>query len=246
MNRVNKYISFSFSFVFVAARHDWKYSVQTRSSFFAPLFDHTLIFISRQNDSKRELHTFNTHTNVGKFTSFFIDQRRPEFQRYNRLRSRDLLAHVPPFIVIIIYVKNIIIQTVLSDQINVDKPSCNNNNTRSERNRTLNDLQTVGMVGTNVLAADGNFGNIAMRKFRLLVLPLIVCWFSDQIVRCGSVADDDFVDPLDLINYDRATKSMKPRHKPNGEPVHNDRCTAFLSRFVNLLLHNTGLSRVIK
>lgn len=79
-----------------------------------------------------------------------------------------------------------------------------------------------------------------MRVFYLIVL--ILC-LSSQLTNCS--IEDEFVDPLDMLNYDRSTKSMKrPKTVSSSEnvPIENDRCTLFLSRFVNILLKNTGLS----
>lgn len=80
-----------------------------------------------------------------------------------------------------------------------------------------------------------------MRVFYFTVL--IVC-LSSPCAQCA--VEDEFVDPLDMLNYDRATKSMKKPKTGNEDPssghIPNDRCTIFLSRFVNILLKNTGLS----
>lgn len=79
-----------------------------------------------------------------------------------------------------------------------------------------------------------------MKVFYMTVLILCI---SSELTNC--IVEDEFVDPLDMLNYDRATKSMK---KPKtfgsseNEPIQNDRCTVFLSRFLNILLKNTGLS----
>ncbi|VVC33531.1 Hypothetical protein CINCED_3A021676 [Cinara cedri] len=80
-----------------------------------------------------------------------------------------------------------------------------------------------------------------MKKFYLTVLIL---YLSNHLYQCSG--NDDFVDPLDMLNYDRGTKSMKrPKTKSGHEPVQiNDRCTVFLSRFINLLLKTTGLDNV--
>jgi len=85
-----------------------------------------------------------------------------------------------------------------------------------------------------------------MRVFYFTVL--IVC-FSSPCAQCAA-ADDEFVDPLDMLNYDRSTKSMKRSKTVNDDPssghVQNDRCTIFLSRFVNVLLKNTGLTNLYR
>ncbi|XP_001949547.1 uncharacterized protein LOC100164865 [Acyrthosiphon pisum] len=72
---------------------------------------------------------------------------------------------------------------------------------------------------------------------------LVLCLSSEYTLKCS---EDDFVDPLDMLNYDRSSKSMKnptPKTMAN-EPVQNERCTVFLSRFINILLINTGLSNI--
>lgn len=72
-------------------------------------------------------------------------------------------------------------------------------------------------------------------------IVLVWCLSSEYIIKCS---EDDFVDPLDMLNYDRSSKSMKiptPKTMAN-EPIQNERCTVFLSRFINILLLNTGLS----
>jgi len=72
---------------------------------------------------------------------------------------------------------------------------------------------------------------------------LVLCLSSEYTLKCS---EDEFVDPLDMLNYDRLSKSMKnPTQKTmTDEPVQNDRCTVFLSRFINILLMNTGLTDV--
>lgn len=77
---------------------------------------------------------------------------------------------------------------------------------------------------------------------RVFYLTVLILYLSSQFTSC--TVEDEFVDPLDMLNYDRATKSMKrPKTvSSESEPIQNDRCTAFLSRFVNILLKNTGLS----
>lgn len=73
------------------------------------------------------------------------------------------------------------------------------------------------------------------------IIVLVLCLSSEYIIKCS---EDDFVDPLDMLNYDRSSKSMKiptPKTMAN-EPLQNERCTVFLSRFINILLLNTGLS----
>jgi len=73
------------------------------------------------------------------------------------------------------------------------------------------------------------------------IAVLVFCLSSEYTLKCS---EDDFVDPLDMLNYDRSSKSMKiptPKTMAN-EPVQNERCTVFLSRFINILLINTGLS----
>lgn len=78
---------------------------------------------------------------------------------------------------------------------------------------------------------------------RVFYLPVLILCLSSQLTNCS--AEDEFVDPLDMLNYDRSTKSMKrPKtvSSSENEPIQNDRCTVFLSRFVNILLKNTGLS----
>ncbi|XP_060861785.1 uncharacterized protein LOC132938790 [Metopolophium dirhodum] len=82
---------------------------------------------------------------------------------------------------------------------------------------------------------------ITMRVISITVL--VLCLSSEYTLKCS---EDDFVDQLDMLNYDRSSKSMKiptPKTMAN-EPVQNERCTAFLSRFINILLINTGLSNI--
>lgn len=76
---------------------------------------------------------------------------------------------------------------------------------------------------------------------RVFNLAIVILYLSNHLAYCS--VDDDFVDPLDMLNYDRATKSMKrPKKISDSEPMQiNDRCTAFLSRFINVLLKTTGL-----
>lgn len=77
---------------------------------------------------------------------------------------------------------------------------------------------------------------------RLTFITVLVLYLSSEYtLKCS---EDEYVDPLDMLNYDRLTKSMnKPKPKTvAGEPIQNDRCTVFLSRFINILLINTGLS----
>ncbi|CAH1715475.1 unnamed protein product [Aphis gossypii] len=79
---------------------------------------------------------------------------------------------------------------------------------------------------------------------RLTFITVLVLYLSSEYtIKCS---EDEFVDPLDMLNYDRLTKSMnKPKSKTvAGEPIQNDRCTVFLSRFINILLINTGLSNI--
>lgn len=74
-------------------------------------------------------------------------------------------------------------------------------------------------------------------------MTVLVLYLFSQCAKCSN--DDEFVDPTDMLNYDRSTRSMKrPKPKTLNEPVHNDRCTVFLSRFVKMLIKNTGLSKV--
>ncbi|XP_025412459.1 uncharacterized protein LOC112684937 [Sipha flava] len=81
-----------------------------------------------------------------------------------------------------------------------------------------------------------------MRVYSIYLL--IVC-LSSGLVRC-SVNDNEFIDPLDMLNYDRSTASMRRSRTQetsnNAKSVHDDRCTVFVSRFINSLLQNTGLS----
>lgn len=80
---------------------------------------------------------------------------------------------------------------------------------------------------------------IAMRVSYLLVS--ISCL---SYRHAGCSATDDYADPLDMLNYDRATKTMqKATARTSGESARNDdRCRVFLPRFVNMLLKNTGIS----
>lgn len=74
-------------------------------------------------------------------------------------------------------------------------------------------------------------------------MTVVVLYLSGQCVQCSY--DDEFVDPTDMLNYDRSTRSMKkPKPKTLNEPVQNDRCTVFLSRFIKMIITNTGLSKV--
>lgn len=75
------------------------------------------------------------------------------------------------------------------------------------------------------------------------ITVLVLCLSSKYTLKCS---EDEFVDPLDMLNYDRSSKSMKnPTPKKTADvAVQNDRCTVFLSRFINILLINTGLSAV--
>ncbi|XP_025192442.1 uncharacterized protein LOC112592552 isoform X2 [Melanaphis sacchari] len=76
----------------------------------------------------------------------------------------------------------------------------------------------------------------------IFVSVLVLCLSSEYTIKCS---DDEYVDPLDMVNYDRSTKSMKIKPKiVVNEPIQNDRCTIFLSRFINILLINTGLSNI--
>jgi len=81
---------------------------------------------------------------------------------------------------------------------------------------------------------------IAMRV--IFITFLVLFFYFLTLIKCS--ADDEFIDPLDMLNYDRLTKSMKKSIPKPGvhEPFQNDRCTIFLSRFINILLINTGLS----
>lgn len=73
------------------------------------------------------------------------------------------------------------------------------------------------------------------------ITVLVLCLSSEYTIKCS---EEEFVDPLDVLNYDRFSKSMKiPTSKTMAdEPIENDRCTVFLSRFINILLISTGLS----
>jgi len=74
----------------------------------------------------------------------------------------------------------------------------------------------------------------------IFITVLVLCLSSEYTIKCS---EDEFVDHLDMLNYDKSTKSMR-KSKPNtvvGEPIQNDRCTIFLTRFINILLINTGL-----
>jgi len=76
---------------------------------------------------------------------------------------------------------------------------------------------------------------------RILYLCIFVVSVLCLYAQCYD--DDEFVDPQDMLNYDPATQTMKKfRNKLDSEPIENDRCTLFLSRFVNILLKNTGIS----
>lgn len=78
-----------------------------------------------------------------------------------------------------------------------------------------------------------------MRVFYFIVL---IVYLLNHLAQCS--VDNDFIDPSDMINYNRATKSMnKPNIKSDIETLQmNDRCTMFLSRFINVLLKTTGLN----
>lgn len=76
-------------------------------------------------------------------------------------------------------------------------------------------------------------------------MTAVLLYLSSQCAQCSN--GDEFVDPMDMLNYDRSTRSMKkPITKTHSEPVQNDRCTLFLSRFVKMLVKNTGLSEVVR
>jgi len=80
-----------------------------------------------------------------------------------------------------------------------------------------------------------------MRILYLCILVVSVLCFTLWYAQCYE--DDEFVDPQDMLNYDPATQTMKKfRNLLDSEPIENDRCTLFLSRFVNILLKNTGIS----
>lgn len=75
---------------------------------------------------------------------------------------------------------------------------------------------------------------------RIYFFTLTIFYLSIPLAQCS--AEDEFVDPLDMLNYDRFTMSMKKlKAKSNTEPIQNDRCMAFVSRFMNILLKNTGI-----
>jgi len=78
---------------------------------------------------------------------------------------------------------------------------------------------------------------------RVVYFTVLILYLSSPCAQC--MFEDEFVDPLDMLNYDRSTKSMKKpkigNEELSSEYVQNDRCTIFLSRFVNILLKNTGL-----
>ncbi|XP_060841892.1 chloride channel CLIC-like protein 1 [Rhopalosiphum padi] len=77
----------------------------------------------------------------------------------------------------------------------------------------------------------------------IFITVLVLCLSSEYTIKCS---EDEFVDHLDMLNYDKSTKSMR-KSKPNtvvGEPIQNDRCTIFLTRFINILLINTGLPSI--
>lgn len=75
---------------------------------------------------------------------------------------------------------------------------------------------------------------------KIFVVSLIIFYLSIKLTQCSLEEVDN---PLDMLNYDRSTKSMKkPKTVLNTEPIQNDRCTVFLSRFINILLKNTGIS----
>lgn len=79
---------------------------------------------------------------------------------------------------------------------------------------------------------------------RLTFITVLVLYLSSEYtIKCS---EDEYVDPLDMLNYDRLTKSMNKAKSKTvaGEPIQNDRCTVFLSRFINILLINTGLSNI--
>ncbi|XP_050541170.1 uncharacterized protein LOC126905484 [Daktulosphaira vitifoliae] len=66
------------------------------------------------------------------------------------------------------------------------------------------------------------------------------------IIIMTCVLQSNEVDPLDMRNYDRRTKSMK---KSNLDILPatigaNDRCITFVTRFINIMLRNTGLSNL--
>lgn len=74
---------------------------------------------------------------------------------------------------------------------------------------------------------------------RVFYLTYIVLYSSSHLAQCS--VGDKFVDPLDILNYDPSTKSMRKPTKSVVDPIQKDRCTVFLPRFVNILLKNTGL-----
>uniref|UniRef100_A0A2S2P515 Chloride channel CLIC-like protein 1 n=1 Tax=Schizaphis graminum TaxID=13262 RepID=A0A2S2P515_SCHGA len=77
----------------------------------------------------------------------------------------------------------------------------------------------------------------------IFITVLVLSLSSEYTIKCS---ENEFVDPLDMLNYDRSTKSMR-KSKPNalvGEPIQNNRCTIFLTRFINILLINTGLPSI--
>lgn len=75
---------------------------------------------------------------------------------------------------------------------------------------------------------------------RIYFLTLTIFCLSIRFAQCSP--EDEFVDPLDMLNYDRSTMSMKkPSTKLDTEPIHNDQCTAFVSRYINIMLKNTGI-----
>jgi len=81
-----------------------------------------------------------------------------------------------------------------------------------------------------------------MRILYLCIFVVSVLCVTLWYAQCYD--DDEFVDPQDMLNYDPATQTMKKlfRNMLDSEPIENDRCTLFLSRFVNILLMNTGIS----
>lgn len=79
-----------------------------------------------------------------------------------------------------------------------------------------------------------------MYIIRVFYWTILLLYSSSHHFALCSV-DDEFVDPLDMINYDPFTKSMRKSTKSVVNHIQNDRCTVFLTRFINILLKNTGL-----
>lgn len=75
---------------------------------------------------------------------------------------------------------------------------------------------------------------------RNLNLSVFLCY---TLVVC--VIKGELIDPLDMGNYDRATKTMRKSKyvdTPQTSCSTNDRCITFVTRFVNIVLRNTGIS----